>query len=174
MCSYVIFRSDHFAVVSGGGAVLCWGQNDNYQTSVCNKTEVREPVRVFGLEIVVQVACGANHTVALTRDGKVYTFGGNNFGQLGQGKRTAPLNAPQQVKELMDVKSIAAGNSHTLALTQNRLHSFGLNSNGQLGLGTFEDQFKPSSVTLMNAKALFAAWNQSVVVSGDVILQTFE
>lgn len=147
---------------------MCWGQNENNQTSVLNKSEVREPITVFGLEHVVQVACGASHTVALTRSGQVYTFGANSFGQLGRGNRSGPLNTPHHVKELMGVQSIAAGNSHTLALSQNRLHSFGLNSSGQLGVDSFIDKFSPSSSAMLNAKALFAGWDQSVVLCAEV------
>lgn len=148
--------------------MLCWGRNDQNQTSVVNKAEVRDPVTVLGLEHVIQVACGANHTVVLTRNGNVYTFGANNFGQLGNGYRSAPLNSPHQVKELTGVQSIAAGNSHTLALTPNRFYSFGLNNSGQLGVGTLIDKFSPYSSAIMNAKALFAGWDQSVVLCGEV------
>jgi E3 ubiquitin-protein ligase HERC4 len=116
----------------------------------------------------VQVACGAQHTVALTRNGKVYTFGANSFGELGIGHRSAPLNAPQQVKELNNVQSIAAGNGHTLAICSNRFHSFGLNNNGQLGIGTFDDTFSPSTSAIMNAQALFAGWEQTVILCGEV------
>lgn len=140
------FSGDHFAVVSSGGSLLCWGRNDYQQTSVVGKTgkilknflvklislEVPEPVTVCGLNHVIQVACGSNHTVALTRNGRVYAFGANNFGQLGNGQRSAPFHMPQQVKELENVRSIAAGSGHTLALCPNRLHSFGLNNNGQV------------------------------------------
>ncbi|KAI6183009.1 hypothetical protein M3Y97_00441600 [Aphelenchoides bicaudatus] len=159
--------ADHFAVVSCGGSLLCWGRNEHNQTSVINQEEVREPVAVCGLNHVIQVACGANHTVALTRDGNVYTFGDNKYGQLGIGKRSKSLNAPQQVKELKHVKSIAAGSGHSLALTTNRIHSFGLNNNGQLSVGTFNNTFSPSTIPIMNPRALFAGWEQSVVLCGE-------
>ena len=34
---------------------------------------------------VVQIACGQEHTVALTSEGDLYAWGSNRFGQLGTG-----------------------------------------------------------------------------------------
>lgn len=34
-------------------------------------------------DVVVEVACGDNHTLLLTKDGKVYSCGNNDYGQLG-------------------------------------------------------------------------------------------
>ncbi|KAI6202679.1 Hect domain and RLD 4, variant [Aphelenchoides fujianensis] len=58
---------DHFAVVSSGGSVLCWGRNDFCQTSVVDKSEVRTPVAVAGVSNVVAIALGSNHTIVLVQ-----------------------------------------------------------------------------------------------------------
>ena len=67
---------------------------------------------------IVQVACGQGHTVALTNNGKMYSWGYSRFGQTGHGDR-------QQVKvpKLVDTErnlefvQIACGDKHTVALT---------------------------------------------------------
>ncbi|KAI6205111.1 putative E3 ubiquitin-protein ligase HERC4 [Aphelenchoides besseyi] len=160
--------SDHYAAISSGGYVLLWGRNDKSQTSVVGKSEVRIPVVVAGINSVSQVACGATHTVVLTRDGRIYAFGGNTFGQLGNDDRK-DQPSPSLVVDLRNqpVVSIAAGSNHSVVLTPNRLYSFGMNSNGQLGIGTFKNQFKPSPTNLTNANALFAGFDQSIIICGE-------
>ncbi|KAI6173263.1 putative E3 ubiquitin-protein ligase HERC4 [Aphelenchoides besseyi] len=160
--------SDHYAAISSGGYVLLWGRNDKGQASVLGKSEVRIPVVVAGINSVSQVACGASHTVVLTRDGRIYAFGGNTFGQLGnEDRKDQP--SPSLVVDLRNqpVMSIAAGSNHSVVLTPNRLYSFGMNSNGQLGIGTFKNQFKPSPTELTNANALFAGFDQSIIICGE-------
>ena len=59
-----------------------------------------EPRKVPGLDNcrVVQVACGAAHTVALAEDSKVYAWGWGNYGQLGLG--CTPLQPRLEQKHL--------------------------------------------------------------------------
>lgn len=41
-------------------------------------------IRIYKiLKIEILVACGENYTVAITRDGQVYSCGNNDYGQLG-------------------------------------------------------------------------------------------
>jgi hypothetical protein len=46
------------------GKVVCWGSNGLGQCTV-----------PFGLENVISVSCGANHTAAVTRDGNIVLLG---------------------------------------------------------------------------------------------------
>lgn len=83
--------------------------------------------------------CGQYFTVFLLEDGKVYTCGNNDLGQLGH---TKPNKKPELVDTLTDyvITQIACGNSHTLALTEwGEVFSWGSNSCGQLGYSTTED-----------------------------------
>ncbi len=81
---------------------------------------------------------GGSHVVTLRTDGTVWSYGYNNFGQLGDGTSTARLQ-PVQVKTnastyLTGVKEVAAGLRHTLALkADGTVVAWGKNSQGQLG-----------------------------------------
>ena len=67
------------------------------------------------LHNVKQVSGSDTHALILTTEGKVYSFGGNKYGQLGLGnrrKRTAPV----LIESLSDIVSVSTGHSYSLAL----------------------------------------------------------
>ncbi|XP_077301662.1 E3 ubiquitin-protein ligase MYCBP2-like [Arctopsyche grandis] len=82
-------------------------------------------------EKVAQIACGLHHTVLLTKQGEVFTYGSNIFGQLGIGhtnphKAIVKINVPPS-------KLIAAGSNHTVILTKiGEVYTWGYNNLGQL------------------------------------------
>ena len=117
--------------------------------------------------IQTQVVCGAEYCLAVvTRDDcddsnasssanngndestAVYSWGWGDFGRLGHGHPN-DVFIPQFVKGLagVNVKSIACGDCHTLALSSDgKIFAFGRNQDGQLGLGKSEDCLLPQKV----------------------------
>uniref|UniRef100_A0A3B3QKJ4 Inhibitor of Bruton tyrosine kinase n=1 Tax=Paramormyrops kingsleyae TaxID=1676925 RepID=A0A3B3QKJ4_9TELE len=83
-----------------------------------------------------QVAAAKDHTVVLTEEGYVYTFGLNTFHQLGLTPPPASSHVPKQVfsKALKGrtVVGVAAGRFHTVLWTREAVYTMGLNG-GQLG-----------------------------------------
>ncbi|KAM6935398.1 inhibitor of Bruton tyrosine kinase isoform 1-T1 [Lycodopsis pacificus] len=83
-----------------------------------------------------QVAAAKDHTVVLTEEGYVYTFGLNTFHQLGLAPPPASAHVPKQVfsKTLRGrtVIGVAAGRFHTVLWTREAVYTMGLNG-GQLG-----------------------------------------
>ncbi|MBM4345935.1 MAG: hypothetical protein FJ100_21385 [Deltaproteobacteria bacterium] len=76
---------DHTCALAGG-KLLCWGDNHKLQAVPASKSVmVTAPVEVQGLADVVQLALGGQHTLARTAAGKLFAWGGNNLGQLGDG-----------------------------------------------------------------------------------------
>ena len=100
-----------------------------------------------GKQIVTAAACGY-HSMAVTSDGELYTWGLNNYGQLGQSshKDQTMSKIPQLVQltkgaesgsRKKKVKSCACGSWHSVAVTtEGDLFSWGRCDMGQLGLGT--------------------------------------
>ncbi|NXK44387.1 IBTK kinase, partial [Chauna torquata] len=78
-----------------------------------------------------QIAAAKDHTVVLTEDGCVYTFGLNTFHQLGILPPPASCNVPRQVqaKNLKGrmVIGVAAGRFHTVLWTKEAVYTMGLN-----------------------------------------------
>ncbi len=87
------------------------------------------------------VAAGGGHSLAVMDDGRVYGWGNQSFGALGNGS-AAPtaLGTPALVIGLgsgSGVTAVAAGGSHSLALTSSgAVVAWGLNDHGQVGDGS--------------------------------------
>lgn len=82
---------------------------------------------------IIQIACGLHHTVALTQNGDVFTFGSNQYGQLGTGD-LLPYSGPVQVKLNSVIIQVAAGSNHTVLLSSRGVvYTFGNHLKGQLG-----------------------------------------
>lgn len=127
------------------GEVWSWGrfQASNFPRlftdTWCNGYEAKGEMGLKGLKIV-RVCAGDQHMGALTKEGKLYTWGYNDFGQLGwglHGEGRVGQQRPNQVKGLLENEEIidfACGGGHTVAVTKNcRIFGFGSNTNGQLG-----------------------------------------
>ncbi|CAB3388422.1 Hypothetical predicted protein [Cloeon dipterum] len=88
-CGVVAFEGEEdFCIfaISATGTVFSWGDNLFGQLGLGTTEDPHVPKKISGSlehKKVVQVACGGNHTLALTSEGKVYAFGQNSGGQLG-------------------------------------------------------------------------------------------
>lgn len=109
----------------------------------------------FSAQVPVKmVATGARHSLLLTDTGRLFAMGDNTHGQLGMESRVAGsfVDTPRSVEgplgdEEVQVKLIAAGDSFTMAVTEeDQLFTWGANANGQLGLGKLQDQLVPQPV----------------------------
>ncbi len=76
----------HTCAVDASGAVWCWGRNENGELLVDTMgAPALTPVELTMLPFpAVAVACGRRHTCAVLSDNRVYCWGGNDVGQLGQ------------------------------------------------------------------------------------------
>ena len=92
------------------------------------------------------ISAGNEHTAAAKTDGTVWSWGYNNYNNLGNGDNTHSL-VPKQVGSLSDVVSVSIGTDHTAALkSDGTVWTWGGNSDGQLGNGTTKTSSVPVSV----------------------------
>jgi RHS repeat-associated protein len=109
------------------------------------------PAPVKGLREIKAVAVGAYHSLALTRDGRVWAWGSNTLGQLGLGHKNDAAS-PVLVSGLSNIIAIAGGSYHSLALAANgTVYAWGFNGNGQLGTGTDASTNLPTEVAGLGA-----------------------
>ncbi|MCX5822382.1 MAG: RCC1 repeat-containing protein, partial [Deltaproteobacteria bacterium] len=105
---------------------------------------------------VKAVAAGYDHTVVLTTDGKVYTWGNNSNGQLGDGSTTG-RTTPAQVggADISNIKAIDAGYKYTIALgSDGTVWTWGYNNKGQLGNNTQTDSYTPQQVGTLSGSVI--------------------
>jgi len=158
----------HGLVLMEDGTVRAFGDNSTGQLGDGSSESLRDyAVTVVGLSDVVKVAGGSMHSVALQRDGTVWVWGRNTYGNLGQGTQDAAAHpTPVQVPGLTGVTDIATGRDHVLALhSDGTVSSWGLDASGQLGYGELlpdERSATPVKVKgLTDARAVFANANMS-------------
>ncbi|MDH4163772.1 MAG: FG-GAP-like repeat-containing protein [Nitrospirota bacterium] len=156
-------------MIQADETVWAWGSNGVGQLGDGSNIGKTTPVQVTGLTgTVVAVAAGAEHTVAVKSDGTVWAWGGNYYGQLGDGG-TINSSRPVQVSGLNNVVAIAAGGYHTVALkVDGTVWAWGRNYYGQLGDGTLVDRFTPVQVNdLSDVTAIAGGFDHTVARKTD-------
>jgi alpha-tubulin suppressor-like RCC1 family protein len=132
-------------------AVVAWGYNGNGVLGNGTTTSSSKPVHVklpAGQQFVTMRS--DNFSLAVTASGRVYTWGLNGSGELGDGTTTSRLT-PRRVRlpAGVKVKTARAGADFALALTTGgRLLAWGYNGFGELGTGSVTDHHKPVWVKL--------------------------
>jgi len=134
------------------GRIYGWGNNyygnigDGTTTDRPTPTAVALPAGVRA----VSVAVGDTHNLALGSDGRVYAWGDNTYGQLGDGTRTE-RHVPTAVALPKGVHavSIAAGSYDSMAVgSDGRLYAWGNDRYGQLGDGSTTERDTPEALSL--------------------------
>jgi len=197
-----IASSAHGTSSSGGssfarlndGSVWAWGFNGFGKLGIDKDMRDYEgwpyevcPVRVLGpdgagcLSGVKSIAPGYAHVLALLNDGSVLAWGGNWFGQLGNGNGVVNSPVPIYVKgpggegNLTDVAAIVSGDNFALALKNDgTVWAWGVNGFGQLGNGDYDCEYFPAQVKgadgvgfLTGVKLISAGGYHSLAVKND-------
>jgi alpha-tubulin suppressor-like RCC1 family protein len=82
------------------------------------------------------VTTGDYHSCAVRSIGKLYCWGGNDGGQVGFTNGGADVLTPTKITTADDWRSISAGGNHTCAIRSvGKLYCWGVNGNGQAGIG---------------------------------------
>ncbi|KAJ4900362.1 hypothetical protein Rs2_14313 [Raphanus sativus] len=136
------------------GQLWNWGANSNYELGRGDNLGGWEPMPVPSLEGVriTQIACGGYHSLALTKEGKVLSWGHGGHGQLGNAS-LRNQKVPTEIEALADKKIvfIACGGSSSAAITGGgELWMWGNAKDFQLGVpGLPEIQTSPVQVNFL-------------------------
>jgi alpha-tubulin suppressor-like RCC1 family protein len=160
------------------GEVLCWGNinTDVHPFNAINLINIAGlpqhpasffryrhlraglPVEVSGIRGAKSVALGENHSCALLSSGEVWCWGGNAFGQLGDGG-TGLRATPSKVAGLTDVEELTAGLHHTCARRRDgEVLCWGHGEYGELGDGNATNSTTPIVVEAVRGAEHLFSW----------------
>lgn len=166
----------HSLAITGDG-VYAWGQNEQGQLGDGTTVNRSTPVKVLfpaAVTSVSAISAGFMDSFAITNDG-LYAWGYNFFGELGDGtnvNRLTPVKVtfPRR-PAFTTIYSVAAGEYHTLALTDAGVFAWGENISGQLGDGSLTDSPVPLPVkfprSVISVSAVAAGTGHSLAVTND-------
>lgn len=140
-------RSD---VDNGDLIVYTWGRGEDGQLGLGDTSDQDEPTYVDALRGVGvrQIACGSGHTVVLSTEGEVFTWGRGDDGRLGHGDNGWKY-VPRITQSLAGqvVSMVTCGSYHTAAVTGNGdLYTWGGGMYGKLGHGDEAGHSTPKRV----------------------------
>jgi alpha-tubulin suppressor-like RCC1 family protein len=143
--------TSHIVALKHDGTVLAWGDNLSGQGGNGGNNNSMMPTLVPGLHDVAAIASGQFTTFALKKDGTVWSWGYNGSGQLGNDDHERSSKTPVRVVGLDNVRAVAAGDSHMVALKQDgTLWAWGSNRASQLGSTTVAYSYSPVQVQGVN------------------------
>jgi alpha-tubulin suppressor-like RCC1 family protein len=142
--------SGHVLAINNRGLMWAWGYNNSGQLGINSTTDRSTPVSVLGnLKTFCVIAAGVDHSLAIDRLGKAWSWGSNSFGPLGIGavsaqSRSVPVSVWDNNRTFC---SISAGAGYSTALTNRGLiWSWGYNTLYQLGNNDTTAQYTPVSI----------------------------
>ena len=149
--SAVFARSDHSMALKSDGTVWAWGENSSGQLGNGSTAGSRVPLQIPGLSGIAAISGGSQHGLALNAAGAIlWAWGDNSSGQIGDGttnSRLSPKMVPLTLPGGVTITAISASGSSTLILLSDKtVMTWGDNTFGQLGTGTFGFNPVPATV----------------------------
>jgi alpha-tubulin suppressor-like RCC1 family protein len=144
--------SDFSLAIGSDGNVYAWG--DNTYGELGDGTDIQhltpEKITLPGGVTATAVSAGNDSALAVGLGGHVYAWGLNSSGQLGDGS-TVNHSTPEQISLPAGVTAtaVSAGTQFSLAAgSDGNVYAWGLNTSGQLGDGTTNNQLTPEQISL--------------------------
>lgn len=141
----IVAGSDYSGVVTSEGRVFVWGRNQMGQLGNGTINDTQIPIEItsqFDLnqdELITDLIFGTYHSMALTNEGRLFSWGGNAYGQLGDGTNNLTVEPTDITLNLQlvsgeTIQKVSLGDYYSMLLTnQGKLLTWGSNEWGQLG-----------------------------------------
>jgi alpha-tubulin suppressor-like RCC1 family protein len=136
---------EHTVAIKTDGSLWTWGFGNFVALGINNTNNRNTPVTTFaGGTDWKSVACGERFTAAIKTDGSLWTWGLNNFAQLGVNdgaNRSTPVTT---FAGGTNWKQVSCGNENISAIkSDGSLWTWGKNDNGQLGINNTTNRSTP-------------------------------
>jgi alpha-tubulin suppressor-like RCC1 family protein len=161
----------HSAIVTKTGKLYTWGYNNYGQLGDGTTTQRTTPTLIYSFkeDKAKIVSLGEYHSAMITESGKLYTWGFNGNGRLGDGT-TTNRTTPTLIDKFNGEKviSVSLGHYHSAAITESgKLYTWGLNDKGQLGDGTTVEKHVPILIDNFGGEKVIAVslggWHSSAI-----------
>ena len=167
----------HSLALKSDGTVVAWGLNNDGQVGNGTTTNCLIPTAVSGFGAssgVIDIQAGGYHTLALKGNGTVWSWGNNDYGELGAGN-LQNSTIPEQMTGVTNAVALGAGDSHSFVIRSNGTVYFcGRNEYGQAGDGTGDRTGAVQVVTLGPISALDVTGGyHGLAVNGNGTLWSF-
>jgi alpha-tubulin suppressor-like RCC1 family protein len=136
----VVAREQFTLVLKDDGTVWGWGSDNYGKLGLGGATSLGRfestPVQAINLSNIVRIAIGRDHGIALDADGRIWTWGYNQYGGLGDGTQgsTAHNSTPTLVDGPTNVVDIAGSDNSTVVTTSTgQVWAWGRNNYLQIG-----------------------------------------
>ncbi|KAN0034990.1 hypothetical protein ACTFIV_001530 [Dictyostelium citrinum] len=140
----------HTLILTKDGKVYSYGIGSEYQLGHGDNENRSEPTEIVELSNkgIIKVVSGWGHSLALSNDGKLYSWGFSNDSQTGHGFLVdSPIKSPKLIQSEFKFKNVFSGSDFVIAITdQGELITFGSNEFGQLGNGTIMNEPFPTNI----------------------------
>lgn len=161
--SHISAGLSHVLAISSDGRLYAWGQGTYGQLGfasgwVAGKlTPAPVATTLVGSRTFSAVAAGSIFSVALDSQGNAFSWGQNQFGQLGigvfgDGTSATNKTVPVAVNTAKTFSAVVAGRWHTVAFDMaGELYAWGINANAQIGDGTTTNRHSPTASSKANS-----------------------
>lgn len=141
----------HNLLIDTEGNLWSCGRNTYGQVGNGKKEDsVKKPIQILQGTKFSKVATGIYYSLALDTNGNLWTWGWNNYGQLGNGTQT-DCYIPKQIQTETSFSQIGAMSYFSVALDiDGNIWAWGNNGGGQLGDGTTVNKTKPQKIKSKN------------------------
>lgn len=192
---YISSGDYHSFAIDHKGSIYAWGLNQYGQCGIKEELVdgdiVARPTEVTRLKDkqIISIAAGEHHTLALSEDGSLYSFGRVDMFEVGIAKKNYPdysfkdahekvraIPFPTKLENVPEFNSIAAGSHHSLAIAKNGenlgcIYSWGYGDTYAVGQGPDADDIEVPTVikntaTLGYQMSLVGAGGQFSVCAG--------
>jgi alpha-tubulin suppressor-like RCC1 family protein len=135
----------HSLAIDKNGQAWAWGVNLYGQLGDNSTISKNIPVSVAGLpKTFCQISAGSNHSLAIDKNGKIWAWGNNTCGELGDGTTNSKITPVAVIGQPRTFCKINSGLFLSLAIDKHGgAWAWGFNDNGELGIGSTISSLTP-------------------------------